>query len=495
MQEFCYNKNMDPEKRLRRQSFRVIISEILMVVTVAITVLILAFVVSGYWLSPDFKVERQGMLQISSMPTGADVIVDNESSWLQRTNTSKILSSGEHKVVLEKEGYDSWSKEITIKEGLLYRLQYPRLFPTERTKEQAASLPTVNYAIVSPNHNLMLAANNTTSWQIVKLNSDKVEIKDLDVSKVLTDVSVAEGASSGLFNGRIINATWNRDNDDVLLRVSSGDGYEWVLLDISNTANSINLTREYNANFEKVKIIDNSAKNLLALKGGDLHRIDISNKQLSSVLVKDVYDFDYYEQEIVYSAKIGDLDIKPMEGVHLDVEDSEEKPKAVYYTGIKKIGEDNFAVVSTTVEPALVAIGRFYERDFIATLAGSTVSLFEKADFKPIISESVDFTPRDIIVGHSGDFIAMSDGGKIATLDMEVMATTTWSTGSNEFGWLDGHMIYAVNEGKLNIYDYDSLNHRVLSENVSSHLPVTITDNKWLYYFSDNQLVRERITK
>ena len=97
---------MNQEERLRRQNLRVIVSEALMVVTVAVTVLILAFVVSGYWVNPDGKIERNGMLQISSVPTGADVAIDGETSWLQRTNTNKILTSGKHEINLTKEGYD-----------------------------------------------------------------------------------------------------------------------------------------------------------------------------------------------------------------------------------------------------------------------------------------------------------------------------------------------------------------------------------------------------
>ena len=119
---------MDFDKIKRRQSLKVIISEAIMVLAVIITVIVLAFVVSGYWLNSDFKIERQGLLQISSFPTGADVEIDGSVSWLQKTNTSKVLSSGEHTVALSKENYDSWSKTINISEGLLYRINYPRLF-------------------------------------------------------------------------------------------------------------------------------------------------------------------------------------------------------------------------------------------------------------------------------------------------------------------------------------------------------------------------------
>ena len=52
-------------------------------------------------------------------------------------------------------------------------------------------------------------------------------------------------------------------------------------------------------------------------------------------------------------------------------------------------------------------------------------------------------------------------------------------------------MLYSVKDGDLIVYDYDGLNRRVIASNVSSRFPAAITDDKWLYYFSDGQLIRE----
>ena len=70
---------MDPVKA-RRQSIKIIASEAIMVAAVIITVIILAFLVSGYWLNSNFEVERGGMLQVSSLPTGANVEIDGQAS-------------------------------------------------------------------------------------------------------------------------------------------------------------------------------------------------------------------------------------------------------------------------------------------------------------------------------------------------------------------------------------------------------------------------------
>ena len=98
-------------------------------------------------------------------------------------------------------------------------------------------------------------------------------------------------------------------------------------------------------------------------------------------------------------------------------------------------------------------------------------------------------------VGHNGEFITMYSGTQLATLDMEASLVREWSVDGDNFGWLDNDMIYSVANGELFVYDFDGLNRRNIAKNVSSHFPVTVTDDKWLYYVSDGNLMREKIVK
>lgn len=436
-----------------------------MVIAVVATVSILGFVVSGYWLSSDFKIERQGLLQIYSTPTGADVEVDdNPGSWLQRTNTSKTLSAGEHTISLTKEGYDSWSRTINITEGLLYRLHYPRLFLKERMHETAFEF-SGNFATISPDSNTMLLASNTTDWQIFNLDSDNGKLETLDLSKVLPFTSLASDASTGLFTGTILSADWSTDNEHVLLHISDDNTTNWLILNIKNPQNSINLSKEFNADFSKVRIIDNSANNLLAVLDGNLHRIDAGAKQISAVLVANVTDFDYYGQDVIFST-----------------------PEEV---SLLKLGNGEATKLKTITEPTQVIATKFYDDEYLVLVNNTSVDLYLKRDFEFKNSFSLSFAPIEVKAGHHGEFITASSGGKIATLDMEAMALTEWSTETISFGWLDSSMIYAVKDGNLNIYDFDGLNPRTLAANVSSHFPVTITSDKYLYYFRDGSLIRE----
>ena len=89
----------------------------------------------------------------------------------------------------------------------------------------------------------------------------------------------------------------------------------------------------------------------------------------------------------------------------------------------------------------------------------------------------------------------MKNGTKFAGFDMESLTTTEWEPDSNHFGWITNYMIYAVKNGELIVYDFDGLNRRYISTNVSERFPITITNDRMMYYFSDDQLIREWLVK
>ena len=449
---------MDLEKRAKRQSLKIIVSEFVMVVTVIITVTVLAFVVSGYWLNADFKVERQGMLQINSVPTGATVAVDGDSPWFQRTNTSKILSSGKHEVVLSKEGYDTWSKTVDIKEGLLYRLNYPHLFLENRTKESVYDTTTTTFATVSPNRKLLLLANNTTSWTLINLDSETIKPTIVDVSKVFP-------STTSLFNGEILSASWDSANEHVLFKLQKEGSVGWVLLDVRDPSKSLDLTREFATSFIDVKIMDHSADNLLAIRDGNLHKIDVGARQITAVLVEGILDYDFYDSEIIYATKD--------------------------QVSLLKLGQESPLVIKEIENGARVLISKFYDDKYFYIIEGEEITVYQKSDSQELMNAEIGFVPQELKIGYDGDFVSMNTGSNFATLDMESMQITKWQTCSDNFGWLNGYMVYAINDGELSVYDFDGLNHRTLSSNVSNHFPVVITSEKWLYYFSDDELVRE----
>ena len=470
---------MDAEKKQLRHSLKVIFSEAVMVVAVIISVVVLVLIVSGYWINSDFKVERQGMLQISSIPTGADIQIDGNSAWLQRTNTSKVLPSGEHTIMLTKEGYDTWSKTVTIKEGLLYRVHYPRLFLKNRIPEELLSIEGITATFISPDSNSIVLANKTTKWRIINLREEKPTSSPLDISKVFSSVSLAKDAKEGLFTGKILNANWDLDASHILFQVQidKDDTSEWILLDVKNPEKSLNLTKEFGFNFETIQILDNSSNNLMAIQDGNLRKIDVSGRSISAVIVKDVVSFDHFLNEIIFTAK--------------KTTDADQP----YYIGYFKLNNDKITELFTTSSAIQAVASKFYDEEYYTTLQDNIITIYKKADLTELFRYELSFSPEHIKVGHDGEFIIAYTGPQIASLDMEASDVIEWQVEGKKFDWLDNDMIYTVNDGELIVYDFDSFNKRTLAKNVSGYFSVGITENKWLYYFSDNNLIREWIVE
>ncbi len=483
---------MNSEKMKRKQNFRVIISEFVMVMTVIIMVVILAFVVSGYWLNSDFKVERQGMLQVSSIPTGAELSIDGESSWMQRTNTSKILSSGEHTVVVSKDGYDNWTKTVNISEGLLYRLQYPRLFLQNRTAETVLSTKDFTLATISPARDKMLLIGNTTEWKVINLKDDKPTPKKINIAEVFSGVSLADGATTGLFQDEILTADWDSDGNHILFKVNHEGTPEWILLDVENVKNSVNLSRDFAATFSTVEILDNSAANLIAIQDGNLRKINVSSRAISSVLVSNVQSFDHFEDEVVFSALNAASNVA-LSSATDTAENSGQTTVKPYTIGVLNLNNKEIASLTTTASPAKVAISKFYDEKNITVLENMELKLYKKADFELVKEFTLTFAPEKVKVGNDGEFIEFYTGAQFATFDFESLSIREWSLENENFGWLDNNMLYVVENGELIVYDFDGFNRRALLNNVSSQFPATIVGDKWLYYFSDGALIREKI--
>ena len=157
-----------------------------MFVCVILLVVFLSLIVMGYSLNLKRLggggeiIERTGLVQISSKPIGATIEIDGGTALLLRTNGSKTVASGEHTFKLIKEGYEGWEKTIDVREGMMYRLNYPRLFPVEIETEKIMKLEGVEVATSTPNMEKMLVLQAGKMY-LVNLNETTPGIFSLDV--------------------------------------------------------------------------------------------------------------------------------------------------------------------------------------------------------------------------------------------------------------------------------------------------------------------------
>ena len=185
----------DEHKRIRRRrAIKVMITEALMFFSVILLVIFLTLIVLGYnfninKIGTEEVIERAGLLQISSIPSGAIVSLDGEEGDLfSRTSFSKTLSVGEHTVTLKRDGYDSWTGRVKISEGLLYRVVYPRLFLKEREKEEVLKFSTEELAEIKglefSKDGKYLTLENEEGAKRAELGAGKLIFKEVKVTEL-----------------------------------------------------------------------------------------------------------------------------------------------------------------------------------------------------------------------------------------------------------------------------------------------------------------------
>ena len=386
-----------------------------------------------------------------------------------------MLSAGEHNVTLTKDGYDSWSRNVNISEGLLYRLHYPRLFLQDTTTEEILNVDNATYKSFSPDGSRLLLIEGITAWQLIELNDQVIKTTTIDVTSLFP--GNLEQTSGQIDTAIITSLDWDQDGSHVLVSVQVDDTAEWILIDIRDTDKSINLTKAFKGELSQVQILDHSANNLLALIDKSLYKIDVSGRSLSLTTASDVFYYDHYDANDVIFSTVS----------------TESGDTSDYYIATLRLSDNKIEKLIDTDVPAQAIISKFYDDKYFVVLQGGTLSLYdyEKRDSKQ--DYELAFIPDTLKVGHNGEFVIAYSDNNIATLDMETKSITEWQTSSDDFDWIDSDMVYDIDQGDLVVYDYDGLNRRIIARDATAGTPAAIVNDKWLYFFSNDFLMRKAI--
>ena len=504
---------MEEQERIQhRQHIRLIVTEILMFVVVIFLVIFLTLVVMGYSFNlrgiggQGEVVERTGLVQISSVPAGATITIDGGAPLLLRTNASRTVISGEHEITLSRDGFDIWSKTINVVEGLIYRLNYPRLFLLERDVEKVSSFDKkdVNVVGVSPNAERMVLVIDG-DLGIMELN---VAVPDIKMAKIeeTSGEKVAKKVET------VSEVAWSNNSERLLAKMN---GEYFVInvqnldeVDVSEVVRSYSemkresLVRSAEAKENGVEEVaieiaglkfesDAGDKLLLLTTSGELREINLREKNVSEAFLTDVIKFDNDGERIAYLASRSVID-----------EDNGEK-KTLYELRAYRMGAvDSYLVRLVRNSDVKIAVMRYLQDFYFTALDELSLKIY-KSGFWPekddavqkIVDTKLSFLVEKLDRCGKGMVLAMSAGVKQAVFDIEAAQIKEFEMGE-ENGWVDEFLRYEIHEGGgLEVLDYDGLNRRSLvSAGVQSGKVITISGNgRWLYYFAEGELVREKI--
>ena len=502
-------KILDERERLARQQHRrLIFTETLMFLSVVLLVGFLTLVVMGYSFNlreiggPGEVVERSGLVQISSLPTGATIYIDGEAPLLLSTNASRTMLAGEHEISLARGGFDGWKKTINVTEGMIYRLNYPRLFKEDREKEdvvafaetadaavtEAAPTGKVSFVTTSPNNERMILVQGGVMYML-NLNENKPEQKAL----ALTDA-----------NGNVVKITtvagaeWSGNSERLLAKVNE----KWAVIDVRNVKETVWLDEilvkdateqgskcdeSAGASCAKMAISDikfesEAGDRLLILNEKKaLFEVGVRDKKLSEVLREGVVRFDNDAEKVVF----------------LD-----EKGRLMAY----RVGEEEAYLVAEVGKGAKLATMKYFQESYVGVVSEGKFVVYRKLgwvagdeEMEKVFEEEVGFEVASLKKRGKGMvFELVGVNGEDEVFDIEAMKTAKVDAAGA--AWVDEYLRYRLKEGELSVLDYDGLNERALVESgvLSGRKVVISGNNRWLYYFAKDEkgtekLVREKI--
>ena len=522
---------MDEQEKIeKRAHIRLIITEALMFLAVLFLVGFLTLIVMGY--SFNLKelggsgdvVERSGLVQISSVPTGATIYIDGEAPLLLSTNASRTMLAGEHEISLAKGGFDGWKKKIKVTEGMMYRLNYPRLFKEEREQEEVARFykPAENkdrldkaeeeevktyagkigFVSVSPNNERLVIVLDGLFY-MMNMNDNKPVLKALEVPS-------ADG--NGVVKVTTIeSAEWSGNSERMLAKVNG----EWVVLNVRDTKDTLWFSKIVDKNtIRDIKIESEVGDRILILyKTGELVELNVRDRKISDPLIIGLDKFDNDGDRVVYLTR---------QKVELDTDtliDDSAPVDTEWQVRAYRVGESESFVVKRfelaqdeELGSVKLATMRYFQESYVGITRGVDFEVYSKTgwvtaddEMERVFNEKMSYDIVRLKKRGKGMVFEISGGeDNTAVFDIEAMSMT--SVDAKNTGWIDEYMRYRlVADGKLSVLDYDGLNERTLVESsVLSGRRVAISGNgHYLYYFSDvsesgsddirEVLIRERI--
>jgi hypothetical protein len=470
-----------PTKRqlLIRRAITYSVMVLAVVVIVAGTILFIL----GYRLDGDKgRLEQGALVQFDSRPNGADVAIDGKSI-NANTPSKQTVVAGKHTFVVNKNGYETWTKTLNVKAGTLEWLDYLLLVPKNLQTESVANYATVYGEKASPDYKWLLVQekSDTPNFQLVDLRSQQVKS-----SSLLLPTTLYTDATTAGVTHTFTMENWDKDGRYVIVKHTYNDKSEYIVIDTQDVTKSVNVSTLLSISLSELKFSGTSGSALYGLTDGTIRKLDLSNATISRGLVSNVKDFNLFDNTIVtYTGT------DPADAAH-------------QVAGIYREGDDLPHVLRTVNDlttPLTIAATQYHGQDYIAIseglklsiLAGkypastdtANASLKNYDDLK--VSSNIDTTQFSI----DGDHLVVQSGLNFVSYEIEYMRETnatvaTTETTPHTLQWLDDAYLWAVYDGHLSIREFDGTNVHVIMS-MEPGFDATLSQNgKYLYGIAKN---------
>jgi hypothetical protein len=465
---------MDRKRAKKIRSARVIMTNIFMALSVVAIVFVLMLIAMGFSFNENGSLEQSGLLQISSRPSGATVEIDGKVQF-GHTTINKLLSSGEHHILISKDGYDTWQKDVRIDSGLLTNINWVRLFPLNPVTEKVLTFDEPRLLSFSSNRkNLLYGEQESYNLILVNIQDDELVENKIDITKILgiTNHEVARTANLSVMS-------WNEAGNKIILTWKNDEEVFWYLADLESPENSINLSSKFGYNFSTIRIANESASKLWAVENGNLHLIDLSNLTIHQTKIANIESITNNRDTVVYVGTDATTKIRSISVFR----EGETGPSVV---------KDLSGINASTIT---LSTGTYWGEDWLAfsidkniNLLGGKYPSFDKPvknSLKSILKRELGYAPTNISRDNEQHIVVFSNGTNRTAFDFETKDYFDSRTGTSvKANWLDDYILWYKEANKIFIQDFDGNNTREIISEINNNQPICLSENnRWLYYF------------
>jgi hypothetical protein len=447
---------MDPKLR-RRNSIMLMVGYVLVAIAILLLTTIFVFYARGYNYQNGHVIQN-GMVYLSSTPNPAQIYI-NGALYNNGTDTRILLPAGTYNFKLERTGYRSWQRTIVITGGQVVYYEYPFLFPdnlTANTIQTYASAPALISQSLDEHWLVVAQANSLTSFDLYDLTNPQ---------QPSTTISLPAGLLSTATSSESLQpVAWSNDNSHLLLKHIYDNNVEYILLDISSPAQSINLTKTLSLPTSNIDLQFNNEQSdqylVLNTATQTLYQDNLSSPQLQLYASKVLAYKAYNGNTLLYATP----DPKETSEVNIDLNNGSQ----TYL--IRRLPTSSTYLLNLTAYDNNLYVAIAASNDHLAYIYENPINQITDPQIGVAVPVEVFSlaSPSYLAFSNNAQYILFESGTSLAVYDDENALGYTYSLPSPldqpqaHVTWMDGAQLTYISNGQLEVFDYDNTNRQTL---------------------------------
>lgn len=462
---------LDPKRR-RRHAIILLTGYVFITIAIIFALRILYLIAYGYGLGKDGNVVQNGLVFVASTPSGAQINLNNVPN-KAKTNARLSLVSGMYNMTLSRDGYRSWQQTFSLEGSSVERLDYPFLFPTSLSTKQIKKYEAnPQLATQSPDRRWLLVKTPAS-----QLSFDLYDLKSLTAAPTPIAIPAAVLSNGATQSWTLVE--WADDNVHVLLSHIYDGKNEYILVDRTDPAKTLNLNQTLAVNPTKITLLNK--------KYDQYYLYDAATQQLQNASLGAPTPVPYLENVLAYQTYGSNVVLYAS---------SKTATNGKVAIDLFQDNKSHLLREVTANSTYLLNLTQYNGSWYVAAGASSENKVYiYKNPVTQLNSRLGVLVPIYVLKTANPNFLAFSanarfimdeNGSNFSVYDAEYDKGYRFDTQAPldvpqaHASWMDGHRLDYVSAGKLLVFDFNSTNKQTLVAANPAYVPFFSPDYKYV---------------